>query len=110
MATANQYSQGPAFDEYGLLTDPHIWNDTVARLIARRIGIHRLEEEHWLVIDTLREHYLSAGVMPAIQSLRHTVEKDRYWVHDLFGSCLNAWRVAGLPDPGEEIKSYLSDM
>jgi len=37
-------------------------------------------------------------------------DKATNWVHDLFGTCLNAWRVAGLPNPGEEAKSYLSDM
>jgi len=28
--------------------------------------------------------------------------------HMLFPSCLAAWRIAGLPDPGEEAKAYLS--
>jgi len=27
-----------------------------------------------------------------------------------FTTCLGAWRVAGLPNPGEEAKSYLNDM
>jgi tRNA 2-thiouridine synthesizing protein E len=40
----------------------------------------------------------------------HRLGKEKFWVHDLFQSCLNAWRVAGLPNPGEEAKSYLSDM
>jgi tRNA 2-thiouridine synthesizing protein E len=31
-------------------------------------------------------------------------------VNDLFGYCLVAWRVAGLPNPGEEARSYLGSM
>jgi hypothetical protein len=32
---------------------------------------------------------------------------DRHKAHKLFGSCRNLWRVAGLPNPGEEAKSYM---
>jgi tRNA 2-thiouridine synthesizing protein E len=28
-------------------------------------------------------------------------------VKQLFGGCLSLWRVAGLPDPGEEARAYL---
>ncbi|MGD9000939.1 MAG: TusE/DsrC/DsvC family sulfur relay protein [Granulosicoccaceae bacterium] len=110
MTYAKQYEQGLAFDEYGLITNPRAWNDSVARQIARRHGIRRLTEEHWQVIDALRDHYMQYGVAPAMNSVCRAAGHDRFWVHDLFGSCLNAWRVAGLPNPGEEAKSYLSDM
>jgi len=36
------------------------------------------------------------------------VERER--VNEMFGYCLNAWRIAGLPNPGEEAKSYLGNM
>jgi dissimilatory sulfite reductase related protein len=29
-------------------------------------------------------------------------------IYDLFGGCLRAWRIAGLPNPGEEARTYLS--
>ena len=40
----------------------------------------------------------------------HDAGIERHQVNELFGYCLVAWRVAGLPNPGEEAKSYLSDM
>lgn len=100
----------PSFDEDGLLTNPETWNEVLACEIARRYELGELGAEHWEVIHTLREHYARHGVAPAMSQVCRSRHKDRYWVHDLFQTCLNAWRVAGLPNPGEEAKSYLSDM
>lgn len=98
----------PQFDEDGLLVNPEAWNEDLAREIARREGLGELGAEHWEVIRALREHYARYGVAPAMSQVCRRHHKDRHWVHDLFQTCLNAWRVAGLPNPGEEAKSYLS--
>ncbi len=48
-----------------------------------------------------------------MSSIRNVCQKagiDRAEVNELFGYCLVAWRVAGLPNPGEEAKSYLGAM
>jgi tRNA 2-thiouridine synthesizing protein E len=97
------------FDEDGLLRDPRQWNETVAGDIARELGIGELSDDHWQVIRSLREYYAKFGVAPAMIRVCHQHHRGLDWVHDLFQSCLNAWRVAGLPNPGEEAKSYLSD-
>ena len=108
---ADTVPNSPVFDldDDGLLKDPAQWNETVAREIARQLDIVELTDEHWEVIRALREHYAQFGVAPAMNNVCRQHGRDRYWVHDLFHSCLNAWRVAGLPNPGEEAKSYLSD-
>lgn len=31
-------------------------------------------------------------------------------VHRLFGGPLEAWKVAGLPDPGEEARTYMENL
>ena len=98
------------FDDDGLLTDPSHWNEAVAAEIARREGIARLTEDHWKVIRSLREHYAKFGVAPAMIQVCRLHGQGRNWVHDLFYTCLGAWRVAGLPNPGEEAKAYLNDM
>lgn len=101
---------GVELDEDGLLVDPSTWNVTVARDMALSLGVGDLTEDHWFVIDALREHYRKYGVAPAMSSICHSHGKKWDWTHDLFQSCLNAWRIAGLPNPGEEAKSYLSGM
>jgi tRNA 2-thiouridine synthesizing protein E len=98
------------FDEDGLLKEPARWNEAIAAEIARRDGIGELTEEHWKVIRLLREHYAKFGVAPAMSHVCRRHGKGWQWVHDLFHTCLGAWRVAGLPNPGEEAKTYLNDM
>jgi len=100
----------PDLDEYGLLRNPAAWNESVAREIAALEGIGELTDDHWVIIRALREHYAKFGVAPAISQVCHAHGRDWQWVHELFHTCLNAWRIAGLPDPGEEAKSYLSAM
>lgn len=97
-------------DEYGLLKSPLNWSREVALVIAHDLGIDVLTAGHWKVIDALRIHYERFGVAPAMHNICRVNHKSEAWVHDLFGSCFNAWRVAGLPDPGEEAKAYLNDM
>ncbi|MDX5152378.1 MAG: TusE/DsrC/DsvC family sulfur relay protein [Acidiferrobacterales bacterium] len=97
-------------DEDGLLVDPNDWNEDVAREMANSLGIGDLTGDHWQVIDALRKHYAQFGVAPAMNNVCHSLGKEWGWTHDLFHTCLNAWRIAGLPNPGEEAKSYLSGM
>jgi TusE/DsrC/DsvC family sulfur relay protein len=97
-------------DDAGLLVDPQAWTADIARDMAQQLGIGELTEDHWLVIRDLRRHFEQHGVVPAMNNICRPHGKDWHWTHDLFHTCLNAWRVAGLPDPGEEAKSYLSGM
>lgn len=110
METVLEDLVGVELDDAGLLVDPQAWNEEVACAMALNLGIGDLGEEHWKVIAALRVHYAQHGVVPTMNSICRPYGKDWHWAHDLFGSCLNAWRVAGLPDPGEEAKSYLSGM
>jgi TusE/DsrC/DsvC family sulfur relay protein len=98
------------FDEDGLLVVPGLWNERLAMEIARQHDIGELTEAHWKVIHSLRQHYERFGAPPAMIQICRIHGQDRHWVHDLFHTCLNAWRVAGLPNPGEEAKAYLNDM
>lgn len=100
----------PAVDENGLLCDPRSWNESIAGALAERHDIAPLTVDHWKIIYALREHYAKFGVAPSINHVCRVHGHDWHWAHDLFHTCLNAWRVAGLPDPGEEAKSYLSAM
>jgi tRNA 2-thiouridine synthesizing protein E len=110
MTNTNQASFRISLDENGLLQHPEHWNHDVAQLMATQLDIDTLNDEHWKVIDALRAHYDRFASPPAIHHICHEHQQNDYWVHDLFHTCFNAWRVAGLPDPGEEAKAYLNDM
>jgi len=98
------------FDEEGLMKDPGQWTEAVARAIAEQDEVGELTEAHWHVIQSLRDHYAKFGVAPAMSHVCWTLGMGKFCVHDLFSTCMEAWRVAGLPNPGEEAKAYLTDM
>lgn len=109
MSVTNQSIPRPEFDEDGLLCDPEQWSESLAQTIAAREGLGVLTDPHWKIIYSLRAHYARFKVAPAMLQICNMHGQDKFWVHDLFHTCLNAWRVAGLPNPGEEAKTYLSD-
>ena len=110
MEASMQIPVFPELDEDGLLLNPEQWNESVAIELAHSLGIKDMSSDHWLVVNTLREYYLDFGTAPAMSHVCYMHDKSHLWVHELFSTCLNAWRVAGLPNPGEEAKSYLSGM
>ena len=97
-------------DEGGFLTNANDWNENIALTLAVHRGIEKLTEDHWKVLNTLRKHYERFGVAPSMYNVCKSNGHSKDWVHNLFNTCLNAWLIAGLPDPGEEAKSYLSGM
>jgi len=96
------------FDEDGFIKNPRLWNEDLAELLAELDGIGALTAEHWRVIHYLREHYLKYRAMPVMRHVCWVTHLDRHCVTDLFGAdSREAWRVAGLPNPGEEAKAYM---
>jgi tRNA 2-thiouridine synthesizing protein E len=98
----------PEFDEYGLLIDPEDWSPELAEQLARRAGVEALTEHHWAFLMSLRAYYMRFHAPPPPHKVCHDLHLSRSCSHELFDTCLSAWRIAGLPDPGEEAKSYLS--
>jgi tRNA 2-thiouridine synthesizing protein E len=96
------------FDEGGFLIDHHLWSEDLARNLAHEEGVDHLGDQHWHIIHHIRDRYLSLGALPNMRLVCRATGIPRHKVHHLFGSCLSIWRIAGLPDPGEEAKSYFS--
>ena len=97
----------PEFDEDGFLTDPDKWDKGVAEQIANEDGIGCLSDAHWAVILKMREHYLEHGALVPASHVCRTNQLDPQCVIDLFQNMREAWRISGLPNPGEEAKSYM---
>ena len=100
-------AQPLAFDEDGFLADPHTWNREVASWIAREDGIAELTGAHWRIIFYLREYHTKFGCVPLMRLVCRANEIRREDIKTLFGSCRQVWRISGLPDPGEEAKTYM---
>lgn len=98
------------FDEDGLIRDFGSWSEPLAERLAQDEGVGPLTEAHWKIIRAMREHYARLGVAPVMHRVCQQAGIERQQVNELFGYCLVAWRVSGLPNPGEEAKAYLSSM
>lgn len=94
------------FDEDGFLIDPGSWSEELAQSIAATEGVGKLNDEHWTIIHSLRQNYLNGG-LPAVSHICHANRFDSNCLPDLFLSVKSAWRIAGLPNPGEEAKAYM---
>jgi len=95
-------------DEDGFLIDGMKWNQALAERIAAREGIEALEERHWRLLRHVRERYQALGGMPGMRRVCRATGIPREEIYMLFGGCLPVWRIAGLPNPGEEARSYMS--
>ncbi len=107
MTTANEPID-TLLNSEGFLRDPGLWNEQVATAIARLDGLPPLTREHWLIVRALRDHFERFGTaLPAFSHICTVNHMDKHCVDDLFNSQREAWRIAGLPDPGEEAKAYM---
>ena len=98
------------FDEEGFLEAPEYWSRDLALGIAAELGVKELSEAHWLVVDKLRAQYLQSRRLPVQQTLCRELGLGPECIHTLFGGPLEAWRIAGLPFPGEEALTYMEGM
>ena len=98
------------FDANGFVIDPDLWDRDLALGIATELGLDGIEASHWAVIDYLREHYLANGTLPWEGNICRDLDLTEHCVHRLFGGPMEAWKIAGLPDPGEEARTYMLNL
>ena len=96
------------FDEDAFLSEPENWTPRLAEDLARQAGLGELTAKHWEIIHHVRERYFSLGALPVMRLVCRTVGLDPNNAHQMFSSCKMLWRIAGLPNPGEEAKSYMN--
>jgi tRNA 2-thiouridine synthesizing protein E len=88
-------------DEDGFIQDPKAWDQAVASDLAKTEGIAQLTENHWKVVNYLREYYLQFNMAPMIRKLCKTTGFPLKEIYGLFpsGPAKGACKVAGLPKP-----------
>ena len=88
-------------DEDGFMQEPELWNKAVATALATTEGVDDLTEEHWKVVEYLRNYYLQFGVAPMIRKLCKETGFELKKIYTLFpsGPAKGACKVAGLPKP-----------
>jgi TusE/DsrC/DsvC family sulfur relay protein len=88
-------------DEDGFMEDPDVWTQEVATALATTEGVDEMTEEHWKLVNYLRDYYLKFGIAPMIRKLCKETGFPLKKVYELFpsGPAKGACKVAGLSKP-----------
>jgi len=87
-------------DDDGFLDDAADWDIDVAHKLAEMEGIE-LDEEHWRIINYLRDYYAEFNVAPMVRKLLKGVGLSNAEMYELFpsGPGKGACKIAGLMKP-----------
>ncbi len=101
MATAELNGKTLELDEDGFLQNPDLWNADIAQFFAEKEGIGALTDEHWKVINMIRNYYLQFGIAPMIRKVCKDTGFELKYIYQLFptGPAKGACKLAGLPKP-----------
>jgi tRNA 2-thiouridine synthesizing protein E len=88
-------------DEDGFIQEPEKWNEAVAKVLAKTEGVEDMTDEHWHLVNYLRDYYAKFGIAPMIRKLCKETGFPLKKVYELFpsGPAKGACKVAGLAKP-----------
>jgi tRNA 2-thiouridine synthesizing protein E len=88
-------------DEDGFMENPEEWNEQVALALASTEDVAELTNDHWHVINYLRDYYQKYGIAPMIRKLCKETGFSLKQIYELFpsGPAKGACKVAGLAKP-----------
>jgi tRNA 2-thiouridine synthesizing protein E len=94
-------------DEEGYLVNLADWDEDIANELAKSEGVE-MTENHWEVVNFLREYYNEYQIAPAVRVLTKAIGKklgpekgNSKYLYELFpyGPAKQACKIAGLPKP-----------
>jgi len=107
MASIDVNGKSYETDEEGYLVDLSQWNEDVGGYLAQTEGV-AMTEQHWEVVNFLRDYYNEFQIAPAVRVLTKAIGKklgpekgNSQYLYELFpyGPAKQACKIAGLPKP-----------
>lgn len=88
-------------DEDGFMEEPELWNESIAAAFGKVEHVDELTEDHWKVVNYLRDYFQKFGVAPMIRKLCKETGFKLAVIYELFpsGPAKGACKIAGLPKP-----------
>jgi tRNA 2-thiouridine synthesizing protein E len=96
------------FDKDGFFINSEQWDIALAQRIAHSEDMGEMDALQQELLLTLRDEFQKFDAVTALSHICHLNGLDADCLHQLFRSPRQAWRIAGLPNPGEEAKVYLA--
>ncbi|MCL4456559.1 MAG: TusE/DsrC/DsvC family sulfur relay protein [Nitrospirae bacterium] len=99
-----EYAGGKVnIDDSGYLVNIDDWNEQVACALAEREGVDELTKERMDILKFIREYYKKYNFFPILNAVCKNVHQPKNCINEKFMDPLTAWKLAGLPQPGEDI-------
>jgi len=88
-------------DEDGFIQESEKWNQALAEDLAKTENASPMSEDHWKLVNYLRDYYIKFGIAPPIRMVVKQTGFDLKRIYQLFpsGPAKGACKVAGLPKP-----------
>ena len=88
-------------DEDGFIQQPETWDEKVATDLAKIEGVETMGEDHWKLVNYIRDYYQRFGIAPMVRKVCKDTDFKLKYIYELFpsGPAKGACKVAGLPKP-----------
>ena len=98
MATIEHNGTTYSVDEYGFLFNGEEWDENWVDYVKSVEGITEITDEHWKVIDIIREYYKKNGV-PTIRLMNYITFYSSSRIYEFFPRTghVGACKMAGFP-------------
>lgn len=105
---SNDLVNDATVDVDGFLVDGETWTEELGFELAAVSGISKMTDEHWAVVNRLRQGYEAGDpdLLPQIRNVCTSLAMQEDCVSRLFGDPLVAWRIAGLPKPAIDLNAF----
>ena len=92
-------------DEQGFLSNYEDWDEEVAMALARKEGIE-LAPDMLDALKFMRDYYSRYRFFPIIRAVCKNVNQPKDCITQSFIDPATAWKIAGLPNMGEEMDIF----
>jgi len=101
MAKVNLGGKEVEIDEDGFIQEPDLWDENVATALAKTEGVEEMGEDHWKLVNYIRDYYAKFGIAPMVRKLCKECGFKLKYIYEMFpsGPAKGACKVAGLPKP-----------
>ncbi len=95
-------------DDEGFLENFDEWDEKVACALAEREGLEELTADKLDILKFIRDYYKKYNFFPILRAVCKNVHQPKNCLNEKFLNPVQAWKIAGLPNPGEEVIMFKS--
>ena len=95
-------------DDDGYLVRFEDWDEDVACALAEREGVEELGKDRLDILRYTRQYFNESGSYPVFGAVCLNVSQPKDCVVEKFPDPVSSWKIAGIPNPGEEIETFLN--